>query len=210
MQPAGKTTLGVGGRIAVRCGLARVVRRFKTDDKGATAVEFGLIAVPFFALMFAILETALAFFAQQLLEEAVHSASRAVRTGQAQQADLTAKGFKDSICWYLAYMFDCQSGLSVDVQTFANFGSITPGTGTLAVPKDGNGNLKITTYNADGSLVTDNGFHYDIGASGQIVVVRAFYAWPVFVNQLGNNLANINGKHLLAATAAFRNEPFPW
>lgn len=206
MQPVGKPTLSLGGRIAVRCGLARVVRRFKTDEKGATAVEFGLIAVPFFALMFAILETALAFFAQQLLEEAVHSASREVRTGQAQQADVTAKGFKDSLCWYLAYMFDCTNGLTVDVQTFTDFASIT-----LTVPKDGNGNLKPTSYNEDGSLVTGNGYKYDMGASGKIVVVRAFYEWPVFVNKLGNNLSSLpDGKHLLAATAAFRNEPFPW
>ena len=42
-------------------------------------------------------------------------------------------------------------------------------------------------------------------------MVRAFYEWPVFVNLLGTNLATMaNGKHLLAATAAFRNEPFPW
>jgi len=43
------------------------------------------------------------------------------------------------------------------------------------------------------------------------VVVRAFYAWPIIVNGLGNNFTNLgNGDLLLAATSAFRNEPFSW
>ena len=43
------------------------------------------------------------------------------------------------------------------------------------------------------------------------MVVRAYYEWPVIVDLLGNNLADMpNGTHLLVATAAFRNEPFSW
>jgi hypothetical protein len=39
--------------------------------------------------------------------------------------------------------------------------------------------------------------------------VRLFYQYPVYVSLLGFNLSNINGgKRLLAATAAFRNEPY--
>ena len=49
------------------------------------------------------------------------------------------------------------------------------------------------------------------GNGGDIVVVRAYYEWPVFVRLLGNDLSTLsNGTHLLVATAAFRNEPFPW
>ena len=61
----------------------------------------------------------------------------------------------------------------------------------------------------DGNLnVQEN---YDPGKGGDIVVVRAYYEWPVFVRLLGNDLSTLsNGTHLLVATAAFRNEPFPW
>jgi hypothetical protein len=39
-------------------------------------------------------------------------------------------------------------------------------------------------------------------------VVRLFQ-YPIYVPLLGFNLANVNGgKHLLTATAAFRNEPY--
>ena len=47
------------------------------------------------------------------------------------------------------------------------------------------------------------------GGPGAIVVVRLFYQWPMLVTALGYNFTNLTGnKRLLAATAAFRNEPF--
>ena len=50
---------------------------------------------------------------------------------------------------------------------------------------------------------------YCPGAAGDIVVVRIFYQWPLFVTGLGYNISNLAGsKRLLSATAAFRNEPF--
>jgi hypothetical protein len=50
---------------------------------------------------------------------------------------------------------------------------------------------------------------YNPGGPGQIVVVRLFYQWPLFVTGLGYNISNLAGsKRLLAATSAFQNEPF--
>ena len=69
-------------------------KRFRRDEDGATAVEFGLIALPFIALMMATIEIALVFFAGQALETAVDTASRLIRTGQAQQDGFNADDFK--------------------------------------------------------------------------------------------------------------------
>jgi Flp pilus assembly protein TadG len=181
-------------RRALRGWLPQRVRRFAGNQEGSTAIEFGIIALPFFALIFAIIETALAFFAGQALETAVTTASRAIRTGAAQTAGLTASTFKTSICSQLTYLFSCNAGLYVDVKTYASFAAIS-----LGIPVDANGNLKTI------------GYTYNAGHGGDIVVVRAYYEWPVFVNKLGNNLATQpDGTHLLTATSAFRNEPFPW
>ena len=50
---------------------------------------------------------------------------------------------------------------------------------------------------------------YSPGGPGDIVVVRLFYQWPLFVTGLGYNIANLAGsKRLLTATSAFRNEPY--
>ena len=181
-------------RPPARGGFWRAGLRLHRNENGATTVEFALIALPFFALLFAILETGMAFFAANVLETAVTNSARLIRTGQAQTQGITAQTFKDSICSQLVYMFNCSSGLYVDVETFASFAAIT-----LTPPLDQNGNLK------------QNGYVYQAGHGGDIVVVRAYYEWPTFVTQLGNNLADMpDGSHLLVATAAFRNEPFPW
>jgi hypothetical protein len=50
---------------------------------------------------------------------------------------------------------------------------------------------------------------YNPGGPGDIVVLRLYYQYPVFVNLLGFNLSNVNGGYdLFAATAVFRNEPY--
>jgi Flp pilus assembly protein TadG len=200
MKYLSKTLAHLAGRIAVRCGAARVVRRFSTDEQGTTAVEFGLVAVPFIALMMAILETALVFFAGQVLETSVSNAGRLIRTGQAQQLGLTAATFKDMICQQIYYLFDCAGGIRVEVKKYDSFAEID-----LSRPTNGAGNLKI------GAPGTPNDLGYDPGHGGDIVLVRAFYEWPTFVTLLGNNMGDLaDGNHLLAGTTAFRNEPFPW
>ncbi len=194
MAPSLPASANPTQRPPARGGFWRAGARLRRDENGATAVEFALIAVPFFALLFAILETAMAFFAANVLETAVTNTARLIRTGQAQAQGLTKETFKQKICDQLVYMFNCNGGLYVDVETFPTFQAIT-----LTPPLDANGNLK------------DNGYVFTPGHGGDIVVVRAYYQWPVFVPQLGNNLGDLgNGMHLLAAAAAFRNEPFPW
>lgn len=167
------------------------LHRFLADRRGVTAVEFGLVAVPFMALLMAILQMALVFFAGQTIETAVARGARLVRTGQVQEQKLSAEQFKAEVCRVMAGLFGCDSRLMVDVRTFATFDSIN-----LTQPVDANGNL-----------IKD--FVYQPGDGGDIVVVRAFYEWPIYASILGFDIANLaNGNHLLAATAAFRNEPF--
>jgi Flp pilus assembly protein TadG len=187
-----QSLIGFLSKSTRRAEAPRRLTRFGRSNDGTTAVEFALVAAPFVGLMFAILETALVFFAQQLMETSVANAARLIRTGQAQQQSFSATQFRAEVCNTLDLLFDCTGGLSIDVRKFATFGDID-----VASPLD-----------EDGNLVTDD-FTYDAGHGSDIVVVRAYYQWPVFVKFLG--LDNMpDGKHLLAAAAAFRNEPFPW
>jgi len=176
-------------RLARRASPRRFVRR----QDGAAAVEFALIVVPFLALMFGIMETALVFFADQTLETAVADSARLIMTGQAQTQNLTAATFKDAVCARIYGMFDCRNGVYVNVQTYSSFGNIT-----YTPPLDQNGHM-----------VTSN-FVYQPGGPGDIVVVQLFYQWPIYVSLMNlNKLANMSGNYrLLVATAAFRNEPY--
>jgi hypothetical protein len=64
-----------------------------------------------------------------------------------------------------------------------------------------------TQIDASGNFI--NNMQYSPGTACSIVVVRLFYQWPLFVTGLGYNISNLAGnQRLLAATAAFRNEPF--
>ncbi len=168
------------------------LRRFRRDSRAATAVEFGLVALPFFALLFAILETFLMFFADQVIETATTKGARLIRTGQAQTMGLDAAAFKTEICAAMNGLFNCDTNLTVDVRTYADFAAVDMG----------------TPIDEDGNLDTDQ-FIFDAGEGGDIVVVRAFYEWPIHTNLLGLGLANLaDGNHLIAAATAFRNEPF--
>jgi Flp pilus assembly protein TadG len=168
-------------------------RRFTRNQRGAVAVEFGLILLPFLALMFGIMETALVFFADQTLETAVADSARLIMTGQAQTQNLTAATFKNAVCARIYGLFNCQSGVYVNVQTYSSFGSIT-----YTPPLDSNGNLQTTN------------FVYQPGGPGDIVVVQLFYQWPIYVSLMNlSRLSNMSGNNrLLVATAAFRNEPY--
>jgi Flp pilus assembly protein TadG len=164
------------------------LRGWRRCERGATAVEFALIAVPFLALLTAMVETALVFFAGQVLQASTSEAARLIMTGQAQ--GMTAPQFQQAVCDRSGGLFTC-SQLSVNVQTFGTF---TSATGTNPIKS--------------GKLDT-SGFAFSAGKPGQIEVVQVFYPWPLGMDLFGLNLNNINGdSHLLAATAVFRNEPY--
>ena len=93
-----------------RLALRASPRRFARHQRGAVAVEFGLILLPFLALMFGIMETALVFFADQTLETAVADSARLIMTGQAQTQNLDARTFKDALCERIYGLFDCRNG----------------------------------------------------------------------------------------------------
>jgi Flp pilus assembly protein TadG len=165
--------------------------RFAAQCRASTTIEFGLLAAPFVALTFAILQTAIIFFAGQSLETAAATAARLVMTGQAQIQGWSAAQFKQQVCNAITGIFNCSSGVYVDVETYSSFASAN-----LSMPVS-NGNFN------SGSL------GYNPGGPGDIVVLRLYYQYPVFVNLLGFSLNDLNGGYnLFAATAVFRNEPY--
>jgi Flp pilus assembly protein TadG len=83
---------------ARRCQTACALGRLLRQQDGAAAVEFSLVAAPFLALLFAIMETALVFFSGQALETAVADSARLIMTGQAQSQGLTQATFKNAVC----------------------------------------------------------------------------------------------------------------
>jgi len=184
-------------RTRLRAGIAALRgRAFVRDQHGAVAIEFGILALPFFTLIFAILETTMIFFAAQILDSAVQDASRLVRTGQAQLANYPASNFRTAICNGLYGLFDC-SKLKIKVSVISNFASAT------ATPPTQTGTACSPTCNW---TITES---YTPGTGSNVIMVQAYYKWPVIVNLPGFNLQNQpDGIRLLGSVRVFQNEPF--
>jgi len=171
---------------------------FVRDRKGATVVEFALIATPFFAILAALIQTFLLFFAQSVLENVVRQSARQIMTGQVQAADAgltqaaAATAFKNIVCANANVLFTCSS-LMVDVQVANNWSSANVAMPTL-------------TYDSNGNVT--NIWQFNPGTAGDIVVVRVMYLWPIFFGPIAFNMANqANGSRLIMASSAFQNEP---
>ena len=177
--------------MSLLASFGRLLRRFRRNRDGATALEFAIVAPIFFVLLFAILETALMFFASQVLETMTQQAARMILTGQAQNANYSQANFQTYVCSQIPALFNCNN-ISVDVESYNSFSQIS-----FPNQIDGNGNF------------INNNLGYNPGGAGCIVVVRVFYPWQLFVTGLGYNISNMsNNQRLLIATAAFKNEPY--
>jgi Flp pilus assembly protein TadG len=171
----------------------RRVRRFAADERGITAIEVGLLALPFFAIIGAILETSLVFLGSQVLDNAVQDASRLIRTGQAQSGGFTVDNFRTAVCDKLFDLFNCNN-LRISVTTVTDFASATV-SGSPLDPKDPTKWVLPQTFSA--------------GAGSAVEMVQVYYKWPVILNFGGLNLAtSSDGTHLMGAVRVFANEPF--
>jgi Flp pilus assembly protein TadG len=173
--------------------LRRNVSRFSNERIGTTAVEFALIAPPFFALLFAIFETTLFLFAQATLQNAADQAGRLFMTGQVQNAGTTQSAFQTEICPMVSALFTC-SNLMVNVSAFSSSSSISTTAPTL-------------TYNKNGTV--SNTWSYSPGTPGQLMVVQLIYQWPIVGIPLGSLFPNLgNGTTEMMGVTAFRVEPY--
>lgn len=188
--------------IRERCRAFRA--RLRADSqKGSAAIEFAMVGPIFFVLLLGTFESAIIFFSQAALQNAVTDMARMIRTGQVS-GSMDKATFRTNICNKVAPLIACDSKLQIDVESFSSYGSVD-----IAPALDSSGVL-------DASLSK-----YSPGNACDVVLVRAFYSWPVVTPGLTWFLKNMDipgtdaqgqtthtDAHLVTATAAFRNEPY--
>jgi Flp pilus assembly protein TadG len=173
--------------------IRRFARRFRLARRGAAAVEFAMLALPFFGLICGIIEIGMIYVVATTLEDATNSAARQIRTGQLQSSGSnTAVGFVGLICGQLSWLgSNCSANLNVDVRTFSSFSSVT------APQPVQNGKFQASALT------------YSTGGPGDIVVVRAYYQWALYTPLMNQALDTLSGgKTLITSAATFRNEPY--
>jgi Flp pilus assembly protein TadG len=197
------------GRSTRPKGLLRLFVRLRRNEDGVAAIEFALLAVPFFMLLFAIIESCIAFAAEQVLENAVDTMGRQVRTGEItfemdRETDMTEAEFKTAFCDHIRVMLSCDDDtrLFLDVRAFNNFNAIPRG-----IPRMNNA--------PHGDLDTA-GFDFKPGGAKSINMVRAYYKWPILTDLVRPYITNIRpddgsmpSDYLIVGTSAFRNEAYP-
>ena len=178
------------------------MRRYLKNREGTAAIEFAILAIPFFMLLFAILELAVVFFINSTLNHAVSEAGRQIRVGNVQNCGITQDSFKEMVCTEMAGLGNCEKRLRIDVVTAPSFSTIMlpgPPAPPEADPDDENSTDDI-----------QNGDWVNTVASAPVVIRGLYYHKLVLPPQL-TRLENIEGKgiRVLSAITAFKNEPFP-
>ena len=190
--------------VTIKARYQRLCRRMRADaNKGVAAIEFAMVAPVFFILLMGTMEAGIMFFAQSALQNALNDTARMVRTGQAacfsrdasnNCVAMTSSEFRKQLCDEVSLVLqDCATGgVQFDAKAYpAGFGGASNSS-----PLDAAGNLPTLTA-------------FNVGNACDVVLVRAFYNWPVFTPILNFFLANASGNyHLLSSAAAFRNEPY--
>jgi Flp pilus assembly protein TadG len=173
-----------------------ILMRLASDRGGSTAIEFTALAIPFFLLVFAILESCISFAGQEVLSNATDDVARKFRTGQIRAADIkdNTVDLRSLICGQLEVIVakGCP-GLEIDLENYSSFADAA--------------RFRIK-YTPDGDIDT-TGFKIDPGLSTTKNSLRVFYRWPVITDFMRSVMSNLKGgKTLHFATTTWQNEPF--
>lgn len=173
------------------CRLPRGVAEAIADRRGGVTVEFAFLALPFVLLVLFVIDVSAMFVADTVLDRALQTVARKIRTGEAQTGSMTQSEFKTAVCEEMLSLFDCAAKVYISVTVVSDIASVT-----YADPVDSEGKLKTSAS-------------FDMGTGGDYVLAQAYLEWTSYAALLsGYTAALSNGDILLSAATLFRNEPY--
>lgn len=180
-------------------------RRFGRSRDGAAAIEFAILAIPYFMIVFAILETFIAYTGEQLVANAVDTMGREIRTGHITATNTSETKFRTRFCDEISILISCSDSeiatpnkLYLDVRSFPTYAAVP-----TEIPVGENGDLDTSS------------FAYAPGAQKTINMVRAYYKWDIILDLLRPYISNIRPSggrpnyFLIVDTSTFKNEDYP-
>lgn len=177
--------------------------KLRKSEDGAATIEFALVSVPFFLVMFGIIEQGMYFLVHRLIDAGVYQIAREVKTGEIRggaNGNYSEAQFRERLCGKpIMKIFDCGK-LVIDVRQIGQWDN--PGPPPLL---------------PDGSIdPTSVGFAP--GGKSTVNVIRAYYDWPTVLDweKYGKGIAGHtdintmgkNGHRRIVGVAAFMNEPY--
>ncbi|MBX2834821.1 MAG: pilus assembly protein [Micavibrio sp.] len=166
------------------------ITRYLYEKTATTAIEFGLLFIPYLMVILAIIELAIMYTSASLLEGATQSAARMIRTGQLQQSAADPQvQFRDKLCDYATVLIDCNK-ITVEVIPIVNFTSYED---------------FDPEYDEDGNLISQG---FDVGSSNDKILVRASYRYRLMTPFIGEILSGNTGYRLFMSTIVLQTEPY--
>ena len=186
---------------------ARLFKPFLKDENGSPSVELALAALPLVMMVVGTMEFGMIMFTSTLMESGLRDAARFGITGEVPDAQSRLERIIDIIGERTLGLVDMEEA-EIQVLVYDSFGDVGRGEDFV----DGNANgaydagETYTDENANGQWDADVGAA-GAGGSGEIVVYRMNYAWPLLTPLVGHVIGNEGGFALRAAVAV-RNEPW--
>lgn len=158
---------------------------FRRDENGVVAIEFAILAVPFFVVMFAITEVALVLTASMQFENATERVSRRVMTGELKRDQASVR---QAVCNEVVFAIDC-SKLRIDYREIASL-------------KD----FALVDAVTD-RKINASAFAFQTVASPSFASLRVGYEWPITFKPMAAFMAGLdNGRTFLLGTSLMRIE----
>lgn len=164
----------------------RVRRRgFRRDERGATAVEFALVAPLLCFMLLSIVEIGMLAMMSSALDNSVIEVARRIRTGRSD-GPTSASTFEDQVCTHLGGDWgNCHNRLVISVQKYSKF------------------------FDAGGAAATQPDGSFNKGGPGDIIVVKANYTWQLMSPFIATAFHRSGPMSItLGSRLAFKNEPF--
>lgn len=169
-----------------------ILARYIDDQSGATAVEFGLLALPFFMLLVGIFELSMFYASGVILEGAANGASRMIRTGQAQNSGNPQAAFEAEMCDQVGVLVNCAD----IVYDAVSYGDSFDGVANASFELDEDGNMISAGF--------------DAGGSNEVIMVRLAYSheffFPFMAQILSDGTRQNASMHM--STVVLRTEPY--
>lgn len=188
-------------RLAAQSAISRARRafgRFTRNPSGATAIEFGIVVVPFFGFVLLILQVGLYHFSLQSLDFAVRQAGRTVMTGRVSSSVASASDFKTSyVCPNVFFTIDCGK-LILNSFRVGKSSDSSASTGVYAY-------LNATTKQLNAPVTNPATQSFCLGGPGDYIYIDAAYPYPNFMKRLLSPTAS--DTWLLRSSTMIYNEP---
>lgn len=167
-----------------------VSKDWRLNKEGSTAVEFALIGIPFIFMVIGIIEMALMFTAQSLLEASVAEAARQIRTGAVQQGGGEDE-FQDKLCEFAAVLIPCDE-IQYQVIAMEDFGDAE--------------DFPDAQFDDEGNLEDQQ---FDAGGVNDVVMIRTAYKYPIKTPMMQLMLTNNNSNNrIMLSTMVLQTEPY--